>query len=87
LIDAIRASYDKLTPKQQERIENYGALVIAEATVLAQIQLTDAVPNTGDTTPGGITYEAAVFVMPVMLLSALAMAALVIFPEKRKRRR
>ena len=86
LIDAIRASYDKLTPKQQERVENIDTLVIAEATVLAQLQLTDAVPNTGDTTPGGITYEAAVFVMPVMLLSALAMAVLVIFPKKRKRR-
>lgn len=84
LIDAIRASYDKLTPKQQERVENIDTLVIAEATVLAQIQLTDAIPNTGDTAPGGVADKAPVFVIPVMLLSMLAMAVLVIFSKKRK---
>ena len=84
LIDAIRASYDKLTPKQQERVENYDTLVIAEATVLAQIQLTDAVPNTGDTTPGAARSITPMFVMLAMLISVLAMAVLVIFPKKRK---
>ncbi len=86
LIDAIRASYDKLSEKQQEKVENYDTLVIAEAAVLVQIQMTDMIPQTGDMAPGGITEKNLTFVMPALLVSAMAMTALVIVPKKRKRR-
>ena len=79
-IDAIRASYNKLTAKQKERVENYDKLVIAEGQVLVQLQLTDTIPNTGETKNVGVTP------MPVMLLCTLAMAALALVPGKRKRR-
>ena len=81
LIDAIRASYDKLSEKQQEKVENYDTLVIAEAAVLVQIQMTDAIPNTGDTGNQSVN-----LLMPVFLLSGLGMAMVMIFPKKRKRR-
>ena len=80
LIDSIRASYDKLSAKRRERVENYDTLVAAEARVLVQLQLTDPIPNTGE------TKNVVAAAMPVMLLSTLAMAALVIVPKKRKRK-
>ena len=46
------------------------------------IQLTDAIPNTGEPA----TRQAETLLMHVMLVCALALAALVIVPKKRKRR-
>ena len=82
LIDSIRASYDKLTEKQQERVKNYTTFAAAESLVQSMIQLTDAIPNTGETA----TWQAEKLLMPVMLVCVLAMAAVAIIPKKRKRR-
>ena len=84
LIDAIRRSYDKLTTEQQELVWNYTELTKAEALVETQMQLADQIPNTGDNAP--VIAESTPVAMPVMLMSALALAVLVFFFKKRNYR-
>ena len=82
LIDAIRYSYDKLTTRQQEEVENYSDLLLAENKVQTLLQLSDLVPNTGDNIP---TVAAATPVwMPMMLSSILALAVLMFFYFKKR---
>ena len=80
LIDAIRRSYDKLTVEQQELVVNYIDLTKAEALVQTQMQLADLIPNTGDNAPAETTHVA----MPMMLMSILALAAVVLLFFKKR---
>jgi len=82
LIDAIRYSYDKLTVKQQEQVLNYTEFVKAEAMITSLLQLADTVPNTGDNNATATASHD--YLMPMMLFSTLALAALVIFYFKKR---
>ena len=82
LIDAIRYSYDKLTTEQQEKVENYTEFSKAEGLVQSLLQLADAVPNTGDNAP--VVAESTPVAMPMMLLSILALAAVVLLYIKKR---
>jgi len=82
LIDAIRYSYDKLTTEQKELVLNYSEFVTAESLVQSLLQLADTVPNTGDNNATATASHD--YLMPMMLFSTLALAALVIFYFKKR---
>ena len=82
LIDAIRYSYDKLTTEQKELVLNYSEFVTAESLVQTLLQLADTIPNTGDNNATATASHD--YLMPMMLFSTLALAALVIFYFKKR---
>jgi len=82
LIDAIRYSYDKLTTEQKELVLNYTEFVTAESLVQSLLQLADTIPNTGDNNAAATASHD--YLMPMMLFSTLALAALVIFYFKKR---
>ena len=82
LIDAIRYSYDKLTDEQKELVLNYTVFVTAESLVHSLLQLADTIPNTGDNNATATASHD--YLMPMMLFSTLALAALVIFYFKKR---